>query len=319
MRSASGKTGVVPAPATIGALLRHAAREDPDAEAFRYRGERLTYRDWDALADRMAAALAARGMRSGRRGRAAAAVDAVLPRRLPRRGAHRRGHDRHQRALPAHRDRPHPARAGARLLLAVSRWHDADFREHGRRPASTWPLRVSGWTRPRSWRVPRGASSDRRRPCGLRRRGLARRRRGDRLHQRHDGRAEGRVVHASEPARGRRDRGPPPPGRRERAARISPPDCPSRTSARWRASRCRSGSAASSLIHDTFDPGGGARGDRARAPHPYRRHPDADHHAPRSPGPAAARSSSLENVLLGGAPSSPELIRRVQDELHASR
>src|SRR5437764_1500770 len=35
------------------------------AEAFRYRGERLTYGDWDALADRTAAALAARGIGHG--------------------------------------------------------------------------------------------------------------------------------------------------------------------------------------------------------------------------------------------------------------
>src|SRR5262249_12224339 len=52
-------------PRTLGALLRHAAHEAPDAEAFRYRGERLTYRDWDALADRLAAGLAARGVQAG--------------------------------------------------------------------------------------------------------------------------------------------------------------------------------------------------------------------------------------------------------------
>ncbi len=34
----------------LGELLRAAAREAPDAEAFRYRGERLTYSDWDTLA-----------------------------------------------------------------------------------------------------------------------------------------------------------------------------------------------------------------------------------------------------------------------------
>ena len=38
----------------LGDLLREAARDAADAEAFRYRGERLTYRDWDALADRTA-------------------------------------------------------------------------------------------------------------------------------------------------------------------------------------------------------------------------------------------------------------------------
>src|SRR3989454_7128456 len=49
----------------LGDLLRTAARDRPEAEAFRYRGERLTYRDWDVLADRTAAALAARGIGRG--------------------------------------------------------------------------------------------------------------------------------------------------------------------------------------------------------------------------------------------------------------
>jgi long-chain acyl-CoA synthetase len=51
--------------ATLSELLHAAARTDPDAEAFRYRSERLTYRDWDALASRVAAALAAREIRPG--------------------------------------------------------------------------------------------------------------------------------------------------------------------------------------------------------------------------------------------------------------
>src|SRR5262249_42967946 len=54
----------VPAP-TAPDLLRDAAREAPAAEAFRYRDERLTYADWDALADRVAAGLAARGVKHG--------------------------------------------------------------------------------------------------------------------------------------------------------------------------------------------------------------------------------------------------------------
>ena len=45
--------------ATLPDLLRTAARHSPEAEAFRYRGERLTYRDWDTLADGMAGAFAA--------------------------------------------------------------------------------------------------------------------------------------------------------------------------------------------------------------------------------------------------------------------
>src|SRR5207249_1159330 len=39
--------------------------EAPGAEAFRYRDERLTYRDWDLLADRLAAALRAHGVERG--------------------------------------------------------------------------------------------------------------------------------------------------------------------------------------------------------------------------------------------------------------
>src|SRR2546422_166539 len=50
---------------TLPELLRTAARQAPAAEAFRYRSERLTYREWDALADQMAGALAARGIRHG--------------------------------------------------------------------------------------------------------------------------------------------------------------------------------------------------------------------------------------------------------------
>src|SRR5437773_11952869 len=49
----------------LGDLLRTAARDRPEAEAFRYRGERLTYRDWDVLADETAASLAGRGIGRG--------------------------------------------------------------------------------------------------------------------------------------------------------------------------------------------------------------------------------------------------------------
>jgi long-chain acyl-CoA synthetase len=50
---------------TLPDLLSAAARTAPDAEAFRYRLERLTYQDWHALAERAAAGLAARGVRAG--------------------------------------------------------------------------------------------------------------------------------------------------------------------------------------------------------------------------------------------------------------
>ncbi len=115
--------------ATLPELLRVAARQAPDADAFCYRHERLTYRDWDALADRMAAALAARGLRRGD-------VLALLLPSTPfyliaylaaaRLGAVTTGiNTRYRRTEIGHILR----RCGTRLLLAVDAWHDADFRE----------------------------------------------------------------------------------------------------------------------------------------------------------------------------------------------
>jgi acyl-CoA synthetase (AMP-forming)/AMP-acid ligase II len=113
---------------TLGELLRDAARAAPDAEAFRYRDERLTYADWDRLADRMAAALAARGVGRGD-------VVALLLPSTPlyfmaylgtaRLGAVTTGINvRYRRSEIQHI----LARAGATVVLAVERWHDADFR-----------------------------------------------------------------------------------------------------------------------------------------------------------------------------------------------
>ncbi|TMA36640.1 MAG: long-chain fatty acid--CoA ligase, partial [Deltaproteobacteria bacterium] len=55
----------MPAARTLRDLLRAVAREAPEAEAFRYRSERLTYRDWDTLADRLAAAFRRHGVGQG--------------------------------------------------------------------------------------------------------------------------------------------------------------------------------------------------------------------------------------------------------------
>src|SRR5438445_10309019 len=122
-----GGAGAV-GPSVLGDLLRAAARDAPGAEAFRYRGERLTYGDWDALADRTAAALAARGIGRGD-------VVALLLPSTPfylvaylaaaRLGAITTGINvRYRRTEIGHI----LGRSGAALLLAVERWHDADFR-----------------------------------------------------------------------------------------------------------------------------------------------------------------------------------------------
>ena len=55
----------MPSGSTLPELLRAAADEAPDADAFRYRDERLRYADWHALAERLAGGLAARGVGRG--------------------------------------------------------------------------------------------------------------------------------------------------------------------------------------------------------------------------------------------------------------
>ena len=119
---------------TLGDLLRRSASDAPDAEAFRYRDERLTYADWDRLADRMGAALRARGVERGD-------VVALLLPSTPfyliaylaaaRLGAVTTGINvRYRRTEISHV----LERAAPRLLLGVRRWHDADF--HG---MVAWP------------------------------------------------------------------------------------------------------------------------------------------------------------------------------------
>ena len=121
---------------TVPDLLRDAAREAPAAEAFRYRDERLTYADWDALADRVATGLVARGVKRGD------VVVLLLPTTpfylvaylaITRLGAIVTGINvRYRRTEIGHILR----RAGARCLLAVEDWHGADFRQtiEGLRP-----------------------------------------------------------------------------------------------------------------------------------------------------------------------------------------
>jgi acyl-CoA synthetase (AMP-forming)/AMP-acid ligase II len=114
--------------ATLPDLLRAAACEAPQAEALRYRDERLTFGDWDGLADRLAAVFAAHGIGHG-------SVVALLLPSTPfyliaylaaaRLGAVTTGiNARYRRTEIGHILR----RSGAALLLAVDTWHDADFR-----------------------------------------------------------------------------------------------------------------------------------------------------------------------------------------------
>ena len=113
---------------TLFELLARAAGEAPEAEAFRYRDERLGYRDWHALAERLAAAFAARGVRRGD-------VVALLLPSTPfylvaylaaaRLGAVTAGiNARYRRTEIGHILRC----SAARLLVAVETWHDVDFR-----------------------------------------------------------------------------------------------------------------------------------------------------------------------------------------------
>ncbi len=296
---------------TLGDLLRHAAREDPGADAFRYRGERLTYGDWDALADRLAAGLWARGVRPGD-------VIALLLPSTPfylvaylaaaRLGAVTTGINvRYRRTEIAHV----VARATPRLLLGVGRWFDTDFRAMVAGAECVWfdadalrsgtaavvaavagaaaaapavavepdaPAAIvftSGTTG-----APKGAWYAHENLLAL----------AEIEARRHPGRAGAPPLHL--------------------AAGLSFAHVG--TMARI---AVQIGTRGAALLHDTFDPAAvletvererlthlGAIPTQAimLLDHPARRHRDL---------------SSLRAILLGGAPSSSDLIRRVQDEL----
>ena len=109
------------------------------------------------------------------------------------------------------------------------------------------------------------------------------------------------------------------PARSRRCRSISPPACRSRTSARWRASGCRSRFLGTTIIHDAFDPAAVlAVIERERLEHlggfPTQIIMLLDH-----PDRPRRDLTSLKSIVLGGAPSSPELIRRIQRELGVDR
>jgi acyl-CoA synthetase (AMP-forming)/AMP-acid ligase II len=118
----------MPQGSTLPELLASAAAEAPQADAFRYRDERLSYADWHELAGRLAGGFAARGVRRGD-------VVALLLPSTPlylvaylaaaRLGAVTTGINvRYRRTEIGHVLR----QSRAKLLLAATGWHDADFR-----------------------------------------------------------------------------------------------------------------------------------------------------------------------------------------------
>lgn len=111
---------------SLGDLLERAASKSPEAAAFRYRGEVVTYADWNRLASTLASRLHAEGIRRGD------VVALWLPSTplypiaylaAARLGAVTTGINVRYRAVEA----GHILRqSGAKLLLHVDRWHGAD-------------------------------------------------------------------------------------------------------------------------------------------------------------------------------------------------
>jgi acyl-CoA synthetase (AMP-forming)/AMP-acid ligase II len=304
---------------TLPDLLRAAARQAPDAEAFRYRNERLTYRDWDTLADRMAAALAARGIRRGE-------VVALLLPSTPfyqvaylaaaRLGAVTAGiNARYRRTEIGHILR----RSGATLLIAVDTWHDADFRAAVEAQRDEFPeLREVLWipaddlrhsttqivTRLSAGAAPVStATVEPDDPVAII------------FTSGTTGVPKGawythRSVLAVAEIDARRYAGEPPPLQKHLAAGLSFAHIG--TMARIGLQIAFLGT---TIIHDAFDPAATlAVIERERLEHlggfPTQIIMLLDH-----PERPRRDLTSLKSIVLGGAPSSPELIRRIQREL----
>lgn len=114
--------------ATLGELLAAAAAAEPDAPAFRYGEEQISYAEWDALANQAARGLQELGVQRGD-------VVALLLPSTPfymvlylaaaRIGAVTAGiNARYRRAEIT----SILQRSGAAILVGVAAWHDADFR-----------------------------------------------------------------------------------------------------------------------------------------------------------------------------------------------
>lgn len=309
----------MPEAPTLPDLLRQAAREVPGDEAFRYRNERLTYADWDALADRLAAGMAARGVRAGD-------VVALLLPSTPlylvaylaaaRLGAVTTGINvRYRGTEIGHVLR----RADARLLLAVDVWHDADFRTIIS-SASVEPACDVVWCPADALRestaalvhaiagdapaAPEGATPDG--PVAIV------------FTSGTTGAPKGacythRNLLALAAIERRRHPGGVPPSRTHLAAGLSFAHVG--TMARI---AVQIGTRGNVLMHDTFDPAAVLEAvERERITHlgaiPTQAIMLLDH-----PDRPRRDLSSLRSVLVGGAPSSPALIRRLQDTLGVS-
>ena len=268
----------------------------------------------------MAAGAGGARRRPRRRRRPAAAVDAVLPGRLPGGGTARRGHHRHQRALPPHRDRPHPARARAPRSCSPS--------TPGTTPTSGLvDAAAGGLSRVARRRLAVGRRAARRHRRGRRgvagERPLAPRRSHPTTRSRSSSRAAPPACRRAPGTRtGACSRWPRSRPAATRAASrpsasTSPPGCRSRTSARWRASRSRSRTwARRSSTTPSIRRAVLATIERERLRHLGGIPTQIDHAArpPRPPAPrpvvAAHRAARRRAVVAGAHPSRPGDARR---------
>lgn len=298
---------------TLPELLVRAAAAAPDAVALRYRDERLSYADWARAAARLAGALAARGVQRGD-------VVALLLPSTPLYplvylaaaclGAVTTGINvRYRRTELTHI----LERAAPRLLVAVEHWHGVDFRAMcPPEVPAVWlgAEEVCGGTLALVERLAAGTT-----PAG-------------RAELSPDdpvaivftsgttGKPKGawyahRNLAALAAIEARRHAGGVPLRRVHLAAGLSFAHVG--TMARM---AVQIGSLTDLLIHDGFDPGAVLEAiERERLTHlgafPTQAVMLLEH-----PERPRRDLSSLRTVLLGGAPASPALIRRVQETLH---